>query len=66
MCDLRVPAQPTYGIVIELCKGGSLYAALRTPSRLPATLDRLRVLAGVATGLAYLHEDSLVHADGGV
>ena len=51
---------PTYCLVLEYCRGGDLYQALREPT--PPGLT-MKVLRGVAAGMAYLHSRCYMHRD---
>lgn len=50
-------------LVLEFCEGGSLLAALRSPSVEWTTAKQLIVARGTAAGLAHLHKCGIVHRD---
>eukprot|EP00965_Chrysotila_dentata_P134978 4464489-Pleurochrysis_carterae.AAC.1 len=51
---------PTYCLVTEYCDGRDLHAALQVP--IPPGFV-LRVSAGVAAGMLYLHKNKVIHRD---
>jgi serine/threonine protein kinase len=57
----RLKARPA--LVLEFCDGGSLYSALRSRDIVWTRAKELRVLAGVAAGVAHLHKCGIVHRD---
>lgn len=52
-------------VVMELMKGGSLYTRLHENSGLPKLTfaQRVKIAQDIASGLAFIHEHSIIHCD---
>jgi len=51
-----------FNFVLEFCEGGSLAQLLRRRGKL-STAEVGRALHDILSGLAYLHENSIIHRD---